>query len=243
MSLSPDEYRFKVLEVDTLMNESLDLRNRRIYLMGPIEEGHADKAAKALKYFEANSEVDPIEVYVCSEGGFVELMFMLYDIIRACKAPVHTIGTGAVCSAAVLVLMAGHKRFATENCFLMHHQSRGGGDGDERETIARAEMMKKTSTRCYELLSAHSNKTVEQWQKSARDKGEVWLNAEQMLEWGVVDEIILSPHPEIKRAPKRRRRRKKNDGSDGTPVLRSDLSGDPVPSEEANLGVASKNSG
>jgi ATP-dependent Clp protease protease subunit len=186
-----------------LFLNDIDLQNRRIYIFDDIEAETVSTVIKALHMFNDQDLVAPIEIYIRSDGGVVEDMFALYDAICQSEAPIHTIGVGCVASAACLILAAGHSRFATENCTMMHHLSKQGKDdsADEREVEAQAGAMKRLAERTYILLAKHSKKTAKTWKREAERKGEVWMDSKEMLEWGVIDEVIPSP----KRSPKRKR--------------------------------------
>lgn len=187
-----------------LTEHNIDINNRRIYVFDLVEDEKTAEIIKAIHYFNGESVDEEIELYIRTDGGIVEDMFAIYDTIRQSKAPIHTYGVGCVASAGVVLLTAGHCRFAFQNCWLMHHLSKVISEGDEREIHAQAEANKKLATRTYELLAKHTRKTAKTWEREATKQGEVWLDAEQMLEWGIVDEIIPSPAP-----PRLKRQRKK----------------------------------
>jgi ATP-dependent Clp protease protease subunit len=197
-------------ELALLFDYGIDLKNRRIYILEDICDTEWEAVAKAVNVMNADEDKihRPIEMIVCSNGGSVELMFAFYDLIRSSKSPIHSIITGTCASAAVLVAACCHKRYATENSFLMHHSSKAWSDGlSETELEGRAKITKAMSERTYQLLAKHSTMTVEWWRKGAQEDGETWLNPEEMLAAGVIDGIIASPP--VPRIKKRRVPRKK----------------------------------
>lgn len=192
--------------VEILMEYHIDVDKRRIYIFDIVEDEQTSCVIKAIHHFNNLSIEEPIEIFIRTDGGIVEDMFAVYDAIRQSDAPVHTYGVGCVASAGVLLLASGSCRFAFENCWLMHHLSKQGSEGDEREITAQAEANQKLSARTYALLAKHTRKTAKTWQREANKKGEVWLDAQQMIEWGIVDEVIPSPTPPRKRVKKRKKK-------------------------------------
>ena len=195
-----------------LFDYGIDIANRRIYLVEDISDTEFEACAKAIHYFNTDEDRKhkPVEVLVCSNGGTVEAMFAFYDLFRSSISPVHTIICGTAASAAVLVAACGDKRYATENSYLMHHSSKAFSDDlSEKEIEIRASIIKGMSDRTYKLLALHSFKTEEWWRKGAQEDGEVWLTADEMLETGVIDEIIKNP-PILKLKKKRPPRKKAN---------------------------------
>lgn len=172
----------------------LDIQNRTIYFVGEVEPDlvlltveHLNMLASP-KYFKNYEE--PITLLINSPGGADDMTFFLYDAIQACSAPVYTVGTGMVCSAASLILSCGDKRFGTENCWLMTHKGNITLSGDDDAVESQSELNKKVSDRYWKLLERHTKRTALQWYRKSRDEGELWLNAEDMIEWGVIDELI-----------------------------------------------------
>lgn len=190
-----------------LIKEGIDFKNRRLYLFADVDSDTVSTMVKAINHFNDEDSDLAIEIYIRTDGGVVEDMFSLYDAIRTSKAPIHTFGSGGVASAGVLILAAGHSRWAYENCWLMHHLSKQVTEGDEREIFAQAEANQKLAASTYKLLARHTKKTAKTWEREATKKGEVWLNAEEMMEWGIIDEIIPSPGPPRKKASKKRKKK------------------------------------
>lgn len=178
------------------LDHSIDLRSRTIYLIGEVELDWVTTTVQYLhmfsspKYFRNNT--DPINLIINSPGGSDDMAFCLYDAIQTCGSPVHTIGTGMVCSAATLILSCGHKRFGTENLWLMTHKGSVIVSGDDDSIMSQAKLQNKVADRYWKLLERHTKKPALSWYRNSRDHGELWLNAEQSLEWGVIDEIIPS---------------------------------------------------
>lgn len=188
------------------MEYGVDIPNRRIYMIGDIDHDNFEAYLKAIHFFnDSDDKTVPIELYLATDGGDVEVMFAFYDAIRSSRIPIHTFATGGVCSAGVLVLVAGHTRFATENAWLMHHLSSSWADQeDERIVASRASQVRRWAERTYSLLAENTKKSAEWWEEQAVKKGELWLDSAGMLRHGVVDEVIKN----IEREPRKRRKKK-----------------------------------
>jgi len=196
--------------VSLLFDYGIDYGRRRIWLVEDISDTEFEAVAKAVRYFNEDEDQrhKPIEVIICSNGGCVEIMFAFYDLFRCSESPIHTIICGTAASAACLVSMCGHKRYATENSYMMHHSSKAFSDDlSEKEMESRASIIKSMSDRTYKLLAAHSYMTEAWWRKGAQEDGEVWLNAEEMLKLGIIDGIIHNiPAPKMRKPRKPRKR-------------------------------------
>jgi len=201
-----------------LFDYGIDLENRRIWLVEDISDTEFEAVAKAIKYFndDEDRKHKPVEVIITSNGGCVEVMFAFYDLFRTSLSPIHTLIVGTAASAAVLVAMCGHKRYATANSHLMHHSSKAFSDDlSEKELESRASVIKSMSDRTYRLMAAHSYESEDWWRKAAQQDGERWFTAEEMLYHGIIDGILpCPPVPKIKRPSKPRK--KKTDGNKNT---------------------------
>lgn len=179
------------------LDHSVDLKTRTIYFVGEVELEFVTPVVQYLHVLSSpqyckNQHNEPIKLIINSPGGSDDMAFFLYDAIQSCEAPVHTIGTGMVCSAATLILACGHKRFGTENLWLMTHKGSSVLSGDDDAVLSQAKLQNKIADRYWKLLERHTKKTALNWYRNSRDHGELWLNAEQSLEWGVIDEILPS---------------------------------------------------
>ena len=178
-----------------ITNYGIDLKSRKIYLLGAIEEGVIDTTIEAIDYFNNQSycgeeSSKPITILINSPGGHDDWQLLLYDTIINSQAPIHTIGSGAVCSAATLILASGDKRSATESCMLMCHKWRVEISGVDDEVISNAEATQNTAELYWKRMARHTNLSAGEWLKKVKQKGELWLDSRQMLQFGVIDYII-----------------------------------------------------
>ena len=123
-------------EFEKIAELNISVVEREIYI-GDIEEEHGLWFVKALAYLEGLSG-DPITLVINSSGGDVLASFAIHDAMRSSECEIRTRGTGAVCSAAILLLAAGNHRAATESCIAMSHQASGFGSWGLRLDQAQA---------------------------------------------------------------------------------------------------------
>lgn len=176
----------------------VDLKSRKIYLSGGIEEGTVDIVVESIDYLNNklhNPETyqDPIQIMINSPGGYLEFLDYLYDSMINSAAEIHTIGSGIICSAATLVLAAGDKRFATESSSFMAHKPNMELSGDDTTILSSVEDLKRSSQHYWKRLARHTNLTAGQWLSRVKRKGELWLDSQEMIQYGIIDEIIKPP--------------------------------------------------
>ena len=172
----------------------VDLRRRRVmfhYPMFPAEESHhigVEHVIRNLLFLDHTK--GPIELWLNCPGGETVEMWALYDLIRSCQNQVDIVAFGNVCSAGCLVLAGGTgTRWVTPNCQFMWHQGTSGVDGGQNYLDAqhRAEFEKTDFDRWVKTMAKHTKKPANFW--SAKSKGELWLWADGMIEYGVADQI------------------------------------------------------
>lgn len=184
----------ELYKLEALVSYNIDVNSRRIYLIDDIEAEAIAAVIKNLHFLELKNE-DPISIYISSQGGSLDLMFLLYDAIQNSPCEITTIGSGEICSAAVLLLACGHRRLCTQTAWLMAHQSWSSVSGSQTEIQAQAEAHKKMEAKMWELLAKHSKKTAVEWKARAKEQGEIWLSPAEMVEYGVVDSVIKPTRP------------------------------------------------
>lgn len=183
-----------------LMHEyGVDIKGRIVYLMGEFG-GECDVVEMTLTNLRhlaspfqfPDTYLDPITMVIDSPGGEDIAMFHLYDFMTTCATPIYTVGQGEVCSAAALILAAGMKghRSATPHCMYMTHKGKVGLGGDDDEIEAQAALQSLLSDRYWKLLQRHTNLSAAQWLSKSKHKGELWINTDTMIEFGVIDSII-----------------------------------------------------
>lgn len=132
-----------------------------------------------------------LTLMICSPGGEVSSAFALIDTMKGSKIPVHTLGLGEIASCGLLTFMSGEKghRCVTPNTSILSHQYSWGSHGKEHELFARVREFELTTARMmehYKKCTGLSEKDIRKYLLPAED---VWLSADQAVEYGIADEI------------------------------------------------------
>jgi ATP-dependent Clp protease protease subunit len=194
---SEQEKTLKLLpapELAHVQNLGVDVKNREVYL-GEVEDETAEELAITLNYL-AGLSGEPIKIWINSPGGDVTGMFAIHDLFRACPALIHTIGYGEIVSAAVLLLTCGHKRFVTESCVLMSHESTV--EKDEGGLGLRAAKKRRAwedwlQTYWCELMARYTpeDKDAKWWKRKTENDAEYWLlGGQAIVDAGLADEVL-----------------------------------------------------
>jgi ATP-dependent Clp endopeptidase proteolytic subunit ClpP len=177
--------------LELCLEYSIDIKHRTLYLSEEIDSAITDNIIKGFHFLDQKEGT--IYLQINSPGGICSDMRAIYDTIRACNNPVHTLGIGQVCSAAGLLLVAGDKRIVTENCWFMAHEGQADTDIESNITIlARAQIHEKQADHWAGLMAEHTKPSKDWWIKKAiENKKELWLTAKQMhsSKYGMVDEL------------------------------------------------------
>lgn len=166
------------------------LKERIIFLSGPIDGYMGDLIVAQLLFLESEDPNKDIQLYINSPGGEVTAGLAIYDTMQYIKSDVSTIVTGMAASMASVILAAGSegKRFALPNAEVMIHQPSGGAQGQETDISIAAEHIKKTRDKLNRILSKHTGQSLETIQKHTdRDK---YMSAEEAKEYGLIDNIL-----------------------------------------------------
>src|SRR5574337_469029 len=169
-----------------LFQFNLDTLTRRVYLSEEIDPVKAEQVVKGIHFLSAINE-EPISLWITSPGGSMESMFYIYDVIVTNTVPVKTIGAGEICSAASIILAAGWKRFVMPNTHLMAHDATTAFEGSHDEAKAYMTAFRRQREKMFAVLEKHSSLSKEEWKKRTKSRTEIWLNATEMYEWGLVD--------------------------------------------------------
>jgi len=155
---------------------------------GVKEEPSEDPAEPPTKTYE------PIEVVVSTEGGSVQDMFSAYDCIRDVRRnyDIGMTGVGKIMSAGVLILASGTKgqRRAGKNCRFMLHSISGGNFGSLKELQNDLKEVKWYQNRYIKSLSDETSMPEAKIRNIFRRKSDTYFDADQALEWGIIDEVI-----------------------------------------------------
>ncbi|HTX49049.1 MAG TPA: ATP-dependent Clp protease proteolytic subunit [Caulobacteraceae bacterium] len=165
------------------------LRERIVFVNGPIEDGMAALVCAQLLFLESENPRKPIDMYINSPGGVVTAGFAIYDTMQYLKSPVSTTCMGFAASMGSFLLMAGEPgmRISLPNARIMIHQGSGGFQGKASDIERHAKDVLETQARINELYAKHCGHTVEEV-KEALDR-DTFMSAEEALAWGLVDKV------------------------------------------------------
>lgn len=169
---------------------SLLLKNRIVFINGPIEDNMAASVIAQLLYLDAQDAQKEIFVYINSPGGSVTAGMTIYDTVRHIQAPVHTIGMGLVASMGSVLLASGDRRSVLPHVKVMIHQPsiQGGLGGRETDISILARDLADTRKMIAKVLSQRCGKPADDVEKDIEN--DFYLSAEQALSYGLVDDII-----------------------------------------------------
>ena len=165
------------------------LKERVIFLNGPVEDGMSALICAQLLFLEAENPKKEIQMYINSPGGVVTSGLAIYDTMQYIRSPVVTLCMGMAASMGSFLLMAGEKgqRIALPNARIMVHQPSGGFQGKASDIEHHAEDIIKTKRRLNELYAKHTGQTLEVVEETLdRD---FFMTAEEAKGWGIVDHV------------------------------------------------------
>ena len=165
------------------------LKERIIFLTGPVEDGMAALITAQLLFLESENPKKEIAMYINSPGGVVTSGLAIYDTMQYIRSPVATVCIGMAASMGSFLLAAGEPghRVALPNARIMVHQPSGGFRGQASDIERHAEDIIKTKKRLNALYAKHTGKPVEEIERSLdRDN---FLSAEESKDFGLVDHV------------------------------------------------------
>ncbi|MEI9884916.1 MAG: ATP-dependent Clp protease proteolytic subunit [Rhizomicrobium sp.] len=166
------------------------LKERVIFVTGPIEDYGASLITAQLLFLEAENPKKEVHMYINSPGGVVTAGLAIYDTMQLIRPPVQTFCIGQAASAASLLLMAGKKgeRFALPNSRVLVHQPSASYYGQAADIARHAEEVVKLKRRLNEIYARHTGRTIEEIEK-ALDR-DTYMTAEEAKTFGIIDQIM-----------------------------------------------------
>jgi ATP-dependent Clp protease, protease subunit len=166
------------------------LKERIIFITGPIEDGMSTLVVAQLLFLEAETPKKEISMYINSPGGAVTSGMAIYDTMHFIRPPVSTLCIGQAASMASLLLAAGEKgqRFALPNSRIMLHQPSGGFEGQATDIMLHAQEILNLKKRLNEIYVHHTGQPLKKIEDAL--ERDYFLTAEMAVEFGVVDKVI-----------------------------------------------------
>jgi len=168
------------------------LKERIIFLNGPIDDGVSALVCAQLLFLESENPKKEIAMYINSPGGIVTSGLAIYDTMQYIKSPVSTVCMGMAASMGSFLLAAGEAghRVALPNARIMVHQPSGGFQGQASDIERHAEDIIKTKRRLNQIYSKHTGQPVEKIEQTLdRD---YFMTAEEARDFGLVDHVYES---------------------------------------------------
>ncbi len=165
------------------------LRERIVFLNGPIDDGVSALVCAQLLFLESENPKKEISMYINSPGGIVTSGLAIYDTMQYIKSPVSTVCMGMAASMGSFLLMAGApgQRIALPNARIMLHQPSGGFSGQASDIERHAEDIIRTKRRLNEIYAKHCGRTYEEVERTLdRDH---FMNSIEAKDWGIVDHV------------------------------------------------------
>ena len=168
------------------------LKERIIFLNGPVDDGVAALVCSQLLFLESENPNKDISMYINSPGGVVTSGLSIYDTMQFIKPEIATLCVGQAASMGSLLLTAGEKgmRYSLPNSRVMVHQPSGGYQGQATDIMIHAQETQKLKRRLNEIYVKHTGQDLETVEAALeRDN---FMSAEDAKEWGLIDEIVTS---------------------------------------------------
>ena len=167
------------------------LKERVVFLVGPVEDNVANLIVAQLLYLESENPDKDIHLYINSPGGSVTAGLAIYDTMQFIKPDVSTMCVGQAASMGALLLTAGEKgkRYCLPHSRVMIHQPLGGFQGQATDIDIHAREILSARERLNSILVKHTGQSMEKIREDTeRDH---FLGAEQAQEYGLIDEVLL----------------------------------------------------
>ena len=166
------------------------LKERVIFITGPIEDHMANLVVAQLLFLEAENPEKDINIYINSPGGSVTSGMSIYATMSYIKPDISTLCIGQASSMGAILLTGGTKgkRFALPNSRIMIHQPLGGFQGQATDIEIHAQEILKIRTKLNEILSQHSGKDIDKVsQDTERDN---FMSGDEAVKYGLIDKVI-----------------------------------------------------
>ena len=168
------------------------LKERVIFLVGPVNDVTANLVVAQLLFLEAENPDKDIHFYINSPGGSVSAGMSIYDTMQFIKPDVSTLCMGQAASMGAFLLSAGAKgkRFALPNSRVMIHQPMGGFQGQASDIAIHAKEILSLRAKLNEIMAHHTGQPIERIERDTdRDN---FLSASEAAEYGLIDKVLVN---------------------------------------------------
>jgi ATP-dependent Clp protease protease subunit len=166
------------------------LKERIIFITGPVEDGMSALIVAQLLFLEAENPKKEISMYINSPGGVVTSGLAIYDTMQFVRPAVATLCVGQAASMGSLLLAAGQKdmRFALPNARIMLHQPSGGFQGQATDIMIHAQETLNLKKRLNEMYVKHTGQNLKKIEDAL--ERDMFLTADNAKEFGIIDKVI-----------------------------------------------------
>ncbi|MGB8739370.1 MAG: ATP-dependent Clp protease proteolytic subunit [Xanthobacteraceae bacterium] len=179
------------------------VKERIIFITGPVEDGMASLVVAQLLFLEADNPKKEISMYINSPGGVVTSGLAIYDTMQFIRPAVSTLCTGQAASMGSLLLTAGAKdlRFALPNARIMVHQPSGGFQGQVTDIMLHAQEILNLKRRLNEIYVKHTGQPLKKIEEAL--ERDTFLTSEMARDFGLIDKVIEKrpEEPSLKTEP------------------------------------------
>ncbi|MES2134780.1 MAG: ATP-dependent Clp protease proteolytic subunit [Patescibacteria group bacterium] len=165
------------------------LKERIVFLGGPIDDYTANLVIAQLLFLEAEDPKKDVFLYINSPGGSVSAGLAILDTMNYVKPDIATVCVGIAASAAAVILSAGKKgkRFTLPNSEVMIHQVMGGVEGQATDIAIAAKHILRTKENLTKILAKNTGKTYAQVEADA--ERDYWMTSDEAKKYGIIDDI------------------------------------------------------
>lgn len=168
-------------------------KNRILFVSEDVGDTMAAQLSAMLLYFDNEDHDAPIEMYIHSNGGAVTGLSNIYDVMQMVSAPIKTICIGKCYSAGAVLLASGTKgeRYAFKNSSIMIHGIQFGfpiPGHDMTSSQSYYDFVDTNNDNIMKMLAHHTGQPLEKLKKDCKE--DVWMDAKQALDYGLIDQII-----------------------------------------------------
>jgi ATP-dependent Clp protease protease subunit len=171
------------------------LKERIIFMIGPVNDGVASLICAQLLFLESENPKKDISLYINSPGGVVTSGLAIYDTMQYIRPDVATVCIGQAASMGSLLLAAGAKgkRFSLPNSRIMVHQPSGGAQGQATDIEIQAREILNLRKRLNEIYVKHTGQPIEAIEQALeRDR---FMNPDEARAFGLIDEVVIQRPP------------------------------------------------
>lgn len=198
-----EEFSADFMDMEAVLDTSLPdpamvefyrrLKNREILWNADIDDATIDIALYIRKWNAEDKNIKPegrkpIKIFINSDGGSVDTVLHIIDMIKLSKTPVYTIGMGRVYSAGGLLLMAGHKRYIFTHTSCLIHDGSSGAIGSIGKMLDNLEFTKRLEEKMKQYILTSTKITEEMYDQNYRR--DWFMFSDEMIELGIADEIV-----------------------------------------------------